>query len=188
MIDARLRWGSHISFLCARLRKMVYKFVQLRNVLPPHLLRMVFLALVQSITEYGIICWGGCSATVLHPLVMLHKKIIKICLKRPIQYPTELIYKEFKILKIEDLYNFNLIKYVYTWKNEFPIAPDHGHSTRGFSRGVLEELRYHTSAAASHVSRRGPRLFNKLPGTITRLNVFGSFLRSVRLLIESSSN
>ena len=31
-MDKHLRWYSHISYLCNRLRKIIYKFVILRNV------------------------------------------------------------------------------------------------------------------------------------------------------------
>jgi len=80
MIDSRLRWEPHISYVCNRLRKTFYKFVQLRNILPLYQLRMVFLVLISSVIEYGIVGWGGCGSSILQPLILQYKKIVKICL------------------------------------------------------------------------------------------------------------
>ena len=71
LIDKHLRWSTHIQ----------YCFVSLRHILPISILRTVYLALVQSSIQYGIIAWGGTSKNALKPLILLQKRFIKICLK-----------------------------------------------------------------------------------------------------------
>ena len=104
LIDQNLKWNTHINCLCLKLRKIMYKFVQLRYSMPVTILKTIFLALVQSIIQYGIISWGGLSQMAILPLVLLHKRIIKICLKKKMYYPTHLILREFNILKINEIY------------------------------------------------------------------------------------
>lgn len=183
IIDKHLKWEAHILYLLSRLRKIIYKFVQLRNMLPVYQLRMVFLALVQSIIEYGIVGWRGIGSSIMQPLVLLHKKIIKICLKKPIRYPSELVYRDFQVLDIHQLSKFNLLKFVYQRPNEFPVAPEHRYATRGQARENLFEPRYKTTAAAAHSYFEGPRLFNGLPADVSGLSNFFTFKRVLRTIL-----
>ena len=59
IVDDRLHWDKHTSQLTLRLRKLIYKFVQLRRVLPQDILKSVYYALVESTLSYGILVWGG---------------------------------------------------------------------------------------------------------------------------------
>ncbi|KAJ4431472.1 hypothetical protein ANN_20070 [Periplaneta americana] len=49
---------QHDEFGKLRLRKTIYKFVNLQCYLPIRVLRNVYLAIIQSIIQYGIIVWG----------------------------------------------------------------------------------------------------------------------------------
>ena len=82
----------------------------LRSYFPVNVLRIVYLALVQSIIQYGVLGWGGIGKSNLTPLILLQKRIIKICLHKPLDYPTTLIYQEFGVLNIEQIY-----KYIYIY-------------------------------------------------------------------------
>ena len=52
------------------------------------------------IIQYGIIGWGTAYNTNISPLNILQKKIIKICLKKPMQYPSDLL-RSVQMLKRE---------------------------------------------------------------------------------------
>ena len=123
IVDQHLKWNKHISFLCNRLRKTIHKFSILRSYLPVNVLRIVYLALVQSIIQYGILGWGGIGKSNLTPLILLQKRIIKICLHKPLDYPTKLIYQEFGVLNIEQIYKYILLSYFQKNRNNFKIVP-----------------------------------------------------------------
>ena len=59
LIDENLRWKYHINFTSSRLRKLIYKFHQLRPILSPPLLKVVYCGIVQSVAEYATAAWGG---------------------------------------------------------------------------------------------------------------------------------
>ena len=67
-VDDRLKWDVHVTNLTNRLRKTVYKFVQLRHILRPDLLKTVYYALVESLLTYGTVVWGGAYKTTLDQL------------------------------------------------------------------------------------------------------------------------
>ena len=79
--------------------------------MPVNVLRIVYLALVQSIIQYEVLGWGGIGKSNLTPLILLQKRIIKICLHKPLDYPTKLIYQEFGVLNIEQIYKYILLSY-----------------------------------------------------------------------------
>ena len=147
---------------------------------------MVFLASVRSIIEYGIVGGRGCGPSVFQPLILLHKKIIKICLKRAIGYPTDLIYKEFNVLSIDQLCAIDLMKFVYLRQIEFPISSDHGYATRRQDRVFLDEPRCRTAAASAHAAFRGPRIFNSLGPNITGLSTYYSFKKELCRFVEGT--
>lgn len=180
VVDWHLRWEHHISYLCTRIRKLIYKFVLLRSVLPLDQLRMVYLALVQSIIEYGMVGWGHCGSSLLQPLILLHKKIIKICLKKTIYYPSNLLYSEFNVLPINRIYKLSLLKFVRSHPKDFPVAPAHQHSTRRQERELLVEPRACTVAAASHAAFYGSRLYNSLPKEVSSTKQFHVFARKTK--------
>ena len=159
IVDQHLKWNKHISFLCNRLCKTIHKFSILRSYLPVNVLRIVYLALVQSIIQYGILGWGGIGKSNLTPLILLQKRIIKICLHKPLDYPTKLIYQEFGVLNIEQIYKYILLSYFQKNRNNFKIVP-HYYSTRKNEVYFLQETKCHTTAGMKHSINFRPRLYS----------------------------
>ena len=129
--------------------------------MPVNVLRIVYLALVQSIIQYGVLGWGGIGKSNLTPLVLLQKRIIKICLHKPLDYPTKLIYQEFGVLNIDQIYKYILLSYLKKNRNKFKIVP-HYYSTRKNEVYFLQETKCHTTAGMKHSINFGPRLYNSL--------------------------
>ena len=68
IIDKHMKWIDQISFVVTKIRKLVYKFYILREILSEKLSILVYRALVESLLRYGIIAWGGMYKTNLRPL------------------------------------------------------------------------------------------------------------------------
>ena len=147
-------------------------------------MRTIYLALVQSILEYGSFGWGGCGISALRSLILMQRRIIKVCLGRSARYPTELIFKEFNVLTFGQLCDVCLINFVHARPGEFPVTRGHVHGTREQSGRRLREPRFNTSAAARHPAYRGPRIYNGLPASITGLPISGLFRRRLRRYVE----
>lgn len=183
-IDQHLRWNKHITYLCNRLRKTIYIFVILRSYLPINILRLIYLALFQSILQYGILGWGNACISNLTPLILIQKRIIKICLNKPIDYSSELLFTDFNVLKIKQIYYIALLIFMHKNRNKFKLY-HHKYGTKRSDFIRLEEPKCFTSTALSHGTYFGPRLYNKIIDKHPNLENFSirNFKNSVRNLI-----
>lgn len=130
IFDNRMKWTSHINYVRNKLRKFIFIFSSLNKILAPDLLKTVYYAYVQSLLQYGILAWGGCFQTILSPLEIIQKTIIKAALKKNRRFPTELLFEEFKVLNISQLYIRSLIMYIYNNKDTMFNQISHSYSTR----------------------------------------------------------
>ena len=79
-IDQNLKWIEHIKYLNNKIRKIIWKFYQLRNILPAPILKTVYYALAELVLRYGISIWGGAFPSNLEMLKITQKYLIKIIL------------------------------------------------------------------------------------------------------------
>ena len=67
-IDEQFSWKEHIKYVTNKIRKVIYKFRELRNILTFNSLKAVYYALVESITNYGIVVWGSAGVTEINKI------------------------------------------------------------------------------------------------------------------------
>src|SRR5436190_7347249 len=113
LFDVKMTWAQHIKYINKKLRKMIYVFSQLRNILNKQELLMTYYAYVQSILERGTITWGGAYKTTIEPLFITQKAIIKAALGRRRRYSTDALFDEFRVLDIRQLFIRTVLTYVY---------------------------------------------------------------------------
>lgn len=109
-LDENLKWNLHTQITISRLRKTIYKFLELRDILSTSLLRQIYFGIVQSIVQYAVAAWGGTYTTYIKKIITTMNCLIKIALKRKKRYPTNLIYDEFDVPHFLQIYTYNLIK------------------------------------------------------------------------------
>ena len=137
------------------------KFVILRAYMSTDILRLVYLALVQSVIQYGIIAWGDITKTNLNSLFLLQKRIMEICLRKSLDYPTNLIFSEFKVLKIDQIFKQKLLLYIH--KNHISVKLDsHGYHARCNGYYLLHEPICSTSASLKHAINFGPKIYSSI--------------------------
>ncbi|KAJ4448724.1 hypothetical protein ANN_00115, partial [Periplaneta americana] len=87
----------------------------------------------------------------LTPLILIQKRIIKKCLNKPIDYSSELLFTDFNVLKIKQIYYIALLIFMHKNRNKFKLYHHkYGAKRSDFIR--LEEPKCFTSTALSHVS------------------------------------
>lgn len=130
-IDKHFKWDKHIQSITCRLRRTLFIFKKLRDIMPQKNLLVFYYSLVQSILSYGIIGWGGAAESHLSRLNIIQKIIIKIIYNKNIRYPSEQVFTETKLLTIKQLYLISIIKLSTKYNNEFSInIVDHTYNTR----------------------------------------------------------
>lgn len=104
IIDQNLKWNSHIAELVKRIRKCIYIFVRLRNILNVKIIKNVYYALVHSLLIYGIIGWGGSYKKNLNSVKVSQRTIIKVILKKKSTFSTDSLFKLFPVPNVDDIF------------------------------------------------------------------------------------
>ena len=94
---------------------MVYK---LRHCDPLSTLKLVYYSLVNSNIQYSLLSWGRAAKSYLHNLKILQNKILKAILFCPSRFPTNLLYSKMKVLKLDDMINMEIAKFMLKFNNQ----------------------------------------------------------------------
>jgi len=127
--DHRLKFNEHIYYVNNLLKKLLYKFRLLKNMLDIKTLRLIYLAFAQSVFSYGISTWGCTYSTHINVIYSTVNLLIKIILRKPKLYPTSSIYSELKIRTIIQVYERAILLYMYK-VNISQFQPLHCYKTR----------------------------------------------------------
>ena len=90
---------------------------KLRYHLPSHTLLNLYFALIHSNLLYGLLVWGSTYKSYLTKLKKLQNKALKIITNSCPRERVTPLYHKLKILKLDDLYLFELAKLVYQFTN-----------------------------------------------------------------------
>ncbi|CAH1995995.1 unnamed protein product [Acanthoscelides obtectus] len=123
-------------------------------------LKTVYFALTESVINYGFVVWGNTSLATLSKLQVAQKWIIKIMLFKQKRYSSELVFRDSKILNLEQLYLKSLIRFMmkYDFYKEYL---QHGQNTRS------------------------PKVYNDVPNSIKRLRYSTVKKELTRWIIDS---
>ena len=130
-------WKHHIDVIANKLIRFSCILYKLKRFLPVHILRTLYFSLVQSQLTYGILAWGFEHQR----FVKIQKRFIRIISLSSYNAHTEPWIKQWRILKINNLFDLNCLKFVYNYnKGELPSyfldfryeqrSPIHDHDTR----------------------------------------------------------
>ncbi|KAJ8712232.1 hypothetical protein PYW07_005074 [Mythimna separata] len=78
MVDSRFCWGPHIDYVCNKLRSILGKLSILKYKLPYKTLRMLYMALADSVINYGLSSYGKTYHTYLAEIYRLQLRILKV--------------------------------------------------------------------------------------------------------------
>ena len=122
--DEVLSWRHHIESLLSGLAKYFNFFYHLRRVLPVKFKLQLFHSYVYSKIAYGLHCYGATHKTSVKSVQVVCNKLLRILMLKDRRYPTNTLYKEFNMLKIDDFRNFLAVRFVHrsVYPNEF--TPD----------------------------------------------------------------
>jgi len=169
IVDSRLRWVGHISYLTKKLKPFLFIFYQLRYILNRKTLITTYKLLIESIVQYGIIIWGGTFKTLLNPLYIRQKYLIKLILFKNKLYSTKLVYAESGLLDIQCLYI--LKSCVFTKKSlELREHVNHPFNTRNRLGGTLVVPRMRTTMNQRFITYLGPKIYNSVSQNFKQIN------------------
>ena len=123
LMDEHLLWKPQISSISKKISRGVGILAKLRGHMDQKLLLCIYYSLVFSHLSYGVQAWGSACDSYLKELIVIQNKAVRILSGKQYfqiygQTPGPLpssspLYKELKILKLQDIYKFNIAKFVY---------------------------------------------------------------------------
>ena len=144
-IDNKLLFSTHASYINRRMAGLLGVIYSLSKFLPQATLITIYHSIVIPVISYNIVIWGGIANMHLDPIRIKMNKILRIILKVkfdenriPIM-PINHMYKVLNLLKLNDFYKFNLLKFLHfiLYNNEVTfmkyfsaLLPTHTYDTR----------------------------------------------------------
>ena len=183
-MDEKLNFEDHIKYICKKVSKSIGIIQSLRNTLPCSTLKSLYFALVHPYLNYCNIVWGGTSKKYLEPLFILQKRAIRIINKKPFLSHTNSLFLESSILKLDDLFKFNLLIYMFRGRLDQRFIRPNNYLTR-FNCQLLPEFQRLTLTQRS-LNFIGPYYWNKLPSSIQSSPNLRLFKKNLKLHLLTS--
>jgi len=115
IIDDKLSWKPQISSLCGKLSQACGVVCKIRHFADMKILRLIYFSLFHSHMQYCIIDWGQAYKTVIRPVQVLQNRILKYLTFSKRTSSANNIFKLLKILKVSNLYQLHLEKFMYKY-------------------------------------------------------------------------
>lgn len=136
-LDQHMTWNNHIQKIASKVSQTIGIMNKLKNFLPPHILQIIYNSLILPKFNYGLLLWGH----KFERLEKVQKKAVRLINHSKYNAHTNPIFKSRKLLKIQDIYTLQILKFYYKIKNELvpsyfsqqfitPTSQVHDHNTR----------------------------------------------------------
>ena len=166
-----------------------------RHIFPSSALLLIYFALVYPHLLYGLPIWRSTFPTYLQKLQRLQNKallIISNCNPKPSTTP---FFYQYKILKLQDLYYFEIAKIMHQYSNKhFPIcftsfftqtSSIHNRSTKSNIRNDLYLPHFLSSRCQQLMKYQGAKIWNSISPNI-RNQLFNTFKRDNKIQLLNS--
>ena len=187
-VDDKLSWRPHIINISTIISRNIGIINRLKSHIPMSSLLTLYFSLILPYLNYGLLAWGSAHQTLLDKLLLLQKKVLRIICGVPPRSHSEPLFTKYKILKIKDLYFFQLGQFMFNYNaNALPSIFNsmfprnqffHNYPTRQSNEFHLPLLR--TLLAQSTFIYTGPRFWNSLSCEIKNSPSLHSFKRKLK--------
>jgi hypothetical protein len=136
-LDENLNWKGHLNKISNSISKSMGILNRIKRFMPLKTKTLIYNSLILPRLNYGILAWGYQCERV----IKLQKKSIRILSLSKYNAHTEPLFKELKLLKVNDILRLQELKFTYKYKNNklpyylqnLPLHPNtdtHNYETR----------------------------------------------------------
>ena len=187
-IDDQLKWDEHVNYLCNTLSKNFHMFYSIRDILTENLKRQLYFSMVYSRIIYGIVIYGACRDSLLKKVQVLQNKLLKVLYKLPFRSDTDVMHLNLDILKVKDIYKYQIQKFVYESLNKTCIKQFHNfykhnntiHQLNTRQQSQLHRARVKTKYGEHSIKYYGAGLWNSLDNNIQQSKSLDIFKKALR--------
>lgn len=108
-LDSNLSWKPHTNLIYNKLSRIIGIIARVKNILPTHILKTLYVSLFLPHITYGILCWGYRQER----LDGMQKKAIRLITKSKYLAHTSPIFKNNSLLTIQDIHTISQLKLYY---------------------------------------------------------------------------
>lgn len=190
ILDETVKFSAHIVHSCKKISKFLPILYNVRKLIDrPHLLR-IYNALVQPHFLYCLSVWGGCNATNLKPLIVLHKKILRCVAGVERLESVQPVYQAFRIFPLHKMYEYVTCVFVYKsialGNNLFNERTNDFYEFRASELQLLDVPRLVSTHSKQCILYSGAKLYNEIPVNIRHSSPFNSFKVQLKSFLMDS--
>ena len=187
VIDSEFNWTAHTTKVAGKISRTLGIMKKIKRFAPPEVMKILYQSLVLPHLHYGIRAWGTAHAKV----ATVQRKAIRIMANTKMNSHTFPIFKENRLLTVEDIYKVSCLKMHYRIENSL-AAPYfstlriinwnvHDHNTRH------RTIRYYNPNLKTHndcFRYSLPKILDDLPDSLLG-NIFSvsvtSFIKQIKI-------
>ena len=102
-IDEKLNWSEHINKVNTKISRAIGILGKFSKVLPRETLRIIYYSILHPHLQYCNVLWGNAAKSVIAPLFRSQKKAIRKVCNTGFLDRTNILFKNLKILKLNEL-------------------------------------------------------------------------------------
>ena len=187
ILDEKLNFSNHIDHVTNKVSKLTGLMYKLKSFFPPNILKNLYLALIYPYYNYCILAWGSANKSVLQPLLLYQKKLMRIITQSDYYAHTNPLFKQLNILKFDELFMYASQVHMYKTivLDKYPILLrsilenqiNHNYATR-INNLRLPYCRIHK--ATKKLSYQITKNWNSLPQHIKNVESLNAFKRNCK--------
>lgn len=178
-LDENLNWHNHILNIHKKIKSSIRIFYYLKNFCDPNLLRILYFALVDSRLQYGIQCWGGTFKQYIDKLRISQNHLVRLILNCPIRESSFPLFCHLKILPVQHLYTFKVLKIFYI-RSGNTGTQNLLYQTRRNSQKYFRLPKVNKSVFKQSYQYCAPKYFNQLPQIIKDCPNLKHFMKELK--------
>lgn len=191
-ITAKLTWNKHIDDMKKKIIPYIAVIRKAKYALPLSCLRHIYNAYIQSGLCYLIQIWGTAPKYKINEIQRIQNKAIKNALRYHRLTETELLFRDNKFLKIENMIKLGQITFIYKIKNDIirnnlqliTNIERHGHNTR--SANLMNTYASRTFRnGINSVLNCAMLAFNNVPQNIKNSTTYRSFHNLTKIHLQT---
>ena len=182
-VDEHLNWSCHIDKLCKKLSSTIYLLRNMRPYCDDAMLTSLYHSLFVSVARYGIVNWGGGSASNMYRVLILQKRALRIICRLRRRDSCREMFRSLELLTIPSMYILDAITYVLKNKLGRTAHEVSGRDTRNGQDYFIEP--YRLSSSRCSVQHAGGYYFNCLPAHLKEKKNSKCFFKELRSYLVS---
>ena len=163
-LDENMTWNCHINKIANKISRTIGILNKLKNILPVHILKIIYTSLIQPHLQYAILCWGHNPKK----LIKIQKQAVRKITLSKYNAHSEPLLKQLAFLKVTDIYKASSLKLYYKirkgtvpyyFRDLLTHQPIQVYNTR--DTNVVQLYRPHTKSGENCIKFTLPKLINE---------------------------